>query len=1346
MLSASLKGKWRDRWNGRAEASLKGKTKKRVGKIWNSFRKSPEGNPLQTARPSSPSLQGSSSQSVPPHLRTSLSPQNSISAATLPSSTSQNDAIIPQLLTSRPSTPPDPSLHPSTVFTTNPSIQNDGRLSSIEDTEEASPALDIEDIDSSPVTDPLSPVLITAASVLDNEDASSTAATENSSPSVDTEDISSPPATETTSPPPTTCPGTASTVNEDEAFTDDPLPVNLWEEVFRSVNDETKTWIKRHGLNSTPNADSDDQVKALIDLLENQSLLQNQRTPSKIRIGNQKIVFREYVADVISFLTMAGDLTATLVPRETSAPWVAGKALLKLPVQRAEQLAALAATIQWFTRIIRRGQVYELLYKASTTDGQAVSNLHSALLDLYIAAMEYLARSDQLIRSGKASQTLEVLLRPQQTADFFSDLVKKEQKVQLEAQACEWSRQAKAQGRFDRGIGNALARLDGLSSPVTRIDEGVIRLLEAVDRDRLGKLMDFVSSEKFGKSHATVSETRTANTGDWLIHHEGFRDWLAIPSSSTVLCLKGTVGTGKTYLTSRVIDHIKGILENSAHDEGFAFFYCSRSGPSMQDPLIVLRSLARQLCYRASDHDRIQKKVIEMYEVANKEGRDFGYHDCKELILDSLNLYSRTTIILDALDESDITTYNLAEILIDLVEKAAKPVKLFISSRPDRQYMDAFDNKATIAIDSSTQRGDIDKYLHEQLYSTRIFRDRKEEIQGLIRETFASRSGGMFRWVYLQVQRLRSCTSDDAIRLWANTIPPDLMGTYDQLWEGTRAQRNEHDIALAERAVQWVLCSLEPLTSPIFLEAIRYAFEGDRLVEKERQSEQEILSLCQDLLTIDEQRQVWMLSHASVAEYFESKGLFLGKCDAFVARISLNFLMQFEWEPWYVVDPSQLVPISSFGEYAAHTWPRHVQQYDKWLSSAGGIAPDAKLVMALKQFLGSPGRSSEHYRAWLDKNHICTRWSFKPDLLPNNMALFTMCRYGLYNVLRDWWHEGSITEDMALSKCAGNCNALGLAALAESVPICRVLLRVMDINNPLAEGHYRAMKIAIGRGNRDIVSLLVSEGRVDLNVEFKDSFISYTPVQWMIMRNLDLLPWSLAHGWVDVNRQAGSCYGNALTAAVCRGSPQAVRILLDAGADANAAVECGIYGSALVAAASRVDESQVEIMRLLVDHGADVKLPLRSGQYGSPLEALFVFSLASEDRRENLREALKFLLEAGADPAVTSGVGRHGSALAAAAWLGHKDMLALMIDVVGRERAVECLGRSRHPEAAPFFNKEGLEAWKQQVKETVAYLRDEVGVDDEILHKVGLWPVESGEVGMLDDFESRYHKALVSVE
>lgn len=163
----------------------------------------------------------------------------------------------------------------------------------------------------------------------------------------------------------------------------------------------------------------------------------------------------------------------------------------------------------------------------------------------------------------------------------------------------------------------------------------------------------------------------------------------------------------------------------------------------MLDPLIVLRSFVRQLSYKAYHYDRIQTSVIRKCELAKQEGRDLSYKDCKELILISLNLYPKTTLILDALDESDISTYNLAEILIDLMGKATKPVKVFISSRPDREYFKVLEDKYIITVNSDSQQGDIEKFLHETLYSESVFKNRKAEIQEIIKETFRSRNGGM---------------------------------------------------------------------------------------------------------------------------------------------------------------------------------------------------------------------------------------------------------------------------------------------------------------------------------------------------------------------------------------------------------------------------------------------------------------------------------------------------------------------------------------------------------------------------------------------------------------------------
>jgi hypothetical protein len=118
--------------------------------------------------------------------------------------------------------------------------------------------------------------------------------------------------------------------------------------------------------------------------------------------------------------------------------------------------------------------------------------------------------------------------------------------------------------------------------------------------------------------------------------------------------------------------------------------------------------------------------------------------------------------------------------------------------------------------------------------------------------------------VYLQVMSLKRLVTDKAIHNWACNLPVDLMAAYDQLWRNIQGH-DESDAALAERAIRWVLCSYKPLETKVLLGALRYAIQGSALVRHEAQTQQQILSLCQDLLTVDEERGVWMLPHASVA-------------------------------------------------------------------------------------------------------------------------------------------------------------------------------------------------------------------------------------------------------------------------------------------------------------------------------------------------------------------------------------------------------------------------------------------------------------------------------------------------
>ncbi|KAM0251639.1 hypothetical protein ACHAQJ_008099 [Trichoderma viride] len=1095
---------------------------------------------------------------------------------------------------------------------------------------------------------------------------------------------------------------------------------------MREANDETQKWLRKYELDSTgiTQKGQKHQIQELIGLIENNKLSEQIDKPLKIEIGSRTIIFREYVADVIAFITMIGDAATAFAPAEASAPWAVAKAVLKIPVKQIEQKAALLGTVQWFARIKCRGQVCEALYTAETTDEGAVKTLHAALFEIYKAALELLAMSETLFDRGTARQTLTAISKPDGAAGKVKDLFQKEQQLNQDIMICEGSRSAKSSEQTNDRIEALKKQLDQLSSPLSRVDNGVASLLAKVETKELEELMDFISNEMFGKSHTAVTDARIENTGLWLLGDRDFRAWQDIPSSSAVLCLKGTVGTGKTYLTSRVIDHVKQTLEASRHDEGFAYFYCNRSGPSMQDPIVVLRSFVRQLAGKAFDEPGlVQSSLIQKCQTAKREGRELGYKDCKDLILTSLNLYAKTTIILDALDETDITTYNLCTILIEMKEKSRKPVKVFISSRPDREYLKAFENKPIITVDASNQQADIERFLTEKLYSTPFFTQRRQDIQEKIKTVFATRSCGIsdrrndyrFRWVYLQVKSLEKLITDEAIHNWTRNLPKDLMAAYDQLWENK--ERDESDVALAERAIMWVLCSFEPLKSEWLLEAVRYVVQGSTVVQKEKQTQQQILSLCQDLLTVDEERGVWMLLNASVAEYFELKGWMSGKCDEFTSKVSLGFLENFQPnKTGYGIRYG--IRYGEFVGYIQRKWHDHVGRYDKWLGSRKEGEADPDLVVALKRFLGSPDESSANYRRWAEAED-------GDSLKPTNMAVFVMCQYEFYYTLRDWWMQGRITAEMALQKYHNGRNLPAIAARVGSIPICKHLIRLIDVMHPDAKRHNGVMGEAIVNDHFDILKFLIMEANADVN--FAPPGFHITAVQYAAMYQPKMLQWMIEQGLVDLDREndSGHGFGNTLIAAAEYANVESVRILLKAGADANAAVKVGSYGSALAVAAHYCGHKEhVEIVRLLLDSGADPNLPLKVGDYGSALEASVARSVNSgwsrEEEEENRRKIQQLLLEAGADSTVVFERGEHGSALAAAALYGRKDFLKTMIDHVGADHAIEALRRSRHPKERRFGDEEDVQRWK----DTAKYLAEEVGAGGEILHSIGLWDVE----------------------
>jgi hypothetical protein len=117
------------------------------------------------------------------------------------------------------------------------------------------------------------------------------------------------------------------------------------------------------------------------------------------------------------------------------------------------------------------------------------------------------------------------------------------------------------------------------------------------------------------------------------------------------------------------------------------------------------------------------------------------------MLLELVQTYSRTVMVLDALDET-VTNRGLRIKLInafnDLIQGSQK-LKIFISSRRDDDIRFQLEKKSNIGIDATDNQDDISKYVMEKIHQARALRRTpiSEDLQVQIVQTLLHKSQGM---------------------------------------------------------------------------------------------------------------------------------------------------------------------------------------------------------------------------------------------------------------------------------------------------------------------------------------------------------------------------------------------------------------------------------------------------------------------------------------------------------------------------------------------------------------------------------------------------------------------------
>jgi len=201
---------------------------------------------------------------------------------------------------------------------------------------------------------------------------------------------------------------------------------------------------------------------------------------------------------------------------------------------------------------------------------------------------------------------------------------------------------------------------------------------------------------------------------------------------------------------SKVIDAIVNERQESSGAEKLVYFYCNRAEEARRDPEMIMSALIHQLAQ--ADDRKILKPVVDIYKDREQNGQisaRLTLEESQELLVKIADIYPRTTICLDALDEVDHEIrIRLLKSLKHVIEKSKNLVKIFATSRNDMDIFLQFKEFPMIDLEPDDNISDINEFITWRMKN--VIRDREllsgkvsDRLETEIRKALCERSKGM---------------------------------------------------------------------------------------------------------------------------------------------------------------------------------------------------------------------------------------------------------------------------------------------------------------------------------------------------------------------------------------------------------------------------------------------------------------------------------------------------------------------------------------------------------------------------------------------------------------------------
>lgn len=482
---------------------------------------------------------------------------------------------------------------------------------------------------------------------------------------------------------------------------------------------------------------------------------------------------------------------------------------------------------------------------------------------------------------------------------------------------------------------------------------------------------------------------RADSTCTWVLEHHEIQAWIANESVSKLQWIYGRPGRGKSVLSSFLVDHLR--------EEGAAvqYFFFRAGDETKQSISALLQSLA----YQIATHVPSYRQTVRRLADGGLKVKDSDWRGTwKKLFTETLfqmDLIPTLYWVIDGLDESG-SPQHIFDMLAD-IENSKSLIKCLVTSRRTPTLLAAHERvqskicSSALSIDQDST--DIRIYTEEQLGYLSWRFDVKQNILNKVLQN----ANDSFLWVYLVVEEIKDCHTEDDVEKRLEELPSGMESLYKRMEDAICRIWRPLDKALSRHLLLWAIYARRTLLVD----------ELASLLEPEHGQLLDISHTIDRLgghFVVVERGQRVALLHQTAREYLITTSTLPFSLEATTAHRELfekciNTFMDKRLRGRIAPETLRLL------EYRATSWPHHLQSIKQ-------IDDSDKVLDTLIQFFTQPYvlvwiqalATINQLRVLIDSSHAMSSYINRKRRLEVGRDP-TTCRFEALEILENWTQD-----------------------------------------------------------------------------------------------------------------------------------------------------------------------------------------------------------------------------------------------------------------------------------------------------------------------------------------------------